>query len=575
MTGFEITEFPFTSPEVERLVQRNDRFSNWPVVYLLHNSAEIYVGESLNGVARLRQHLKTEKRRLEVTRVVMDPSFNKSVCLDLESYLIRLLAGDGKYQVLNRNEGITNADYYDRDNYQTVFDEIFTQLRDRGAFTRSVRDIQNTDLFKLSPFKALTQDQAVAVEDILEGLFADLDADLPSRIVIQGGPGTGKTVVAIFLAKLLSDIRSTPPQEASDSDSLLSEFFVEGYGEKLVDFKFGLVVPQQSLRRSIKNVFAKTPGLRADMVMTPFEVGEAAGDFDLLIVDEAHRLNQRSNQPSGPQNAKFKTINERLFGADDVAYTQLDWINVKSKHQIYLVDAAQSVRPHDVTQQDLDRLTREAEVRARRYPLASQMRVQAGDDYVGYIRAVIGGHPPRPARFVGYDLRMFDDLDAMVREVRAKDDDLGLARLVAGYAWSWKSKGGGTDFDIVIGDVKLRWNSQPVDWVNSPGSVLEVGSIHTIQGYDLNYAGVIIGRDLRLDPTTNRIVFDRSNYHDKKGMENNRARGIVYDDVDLLRMVVNIYAVLLTRGIRGTFVYVCDEPLREYLRTYFEIAGSS
>ena len=97
----------------------------------------------------------------------------------------------------------------------------------------------------------------------------------------------------------------------------------------------------------------------------------------------------------------------------------------------------------------------------------------------------------------------------------------------------------------------------------------EVGSIHTVQGYDLNYAGVIIGADLGFDPVTQKMVFNRENYHDKKGKENNPRLGIVYTDEDLLDYVKNIYRVLLTRGIRGTFVYVVDPYLREYLRPFF------
>lgn len=117
--------------------------------------------------------------------------------------------------------------------------------------------------------------------------------------------------------------------------------------------------------------------------------------------------------------------------------------------------------------------------------------------------------------------------------------------------------------------MRLRWNSTDVDWVSSPTSIDEVGSIHTIQGYDLNYAGVIIGPDLRLDEATGKVVFDRSSYRDPRGATNNRARGIVYSDDDILQFVRNIYAVLLTRGMLGTYVYACDEPLRRYLRRFF------
>lgn len=124
----------------------------------------------------------------------------------------------------------------------------------------------------------------------------------------------------------------------------------------------------------------------------------------------------------------------------------------------------------------------------------------------------------------------------------------------------------GTSSMIVIGDTQLRWNSTSADWISFRYGLEEVGSIHTVQGYDLNYVGVIIGLDLRLDPARRRLFIDRDSYFDKKGKENSPALGKTYSDDDLLRFITQIYAVLMTRGIRGTYVYACDLGLREYLK---------
>ncbi len=588
MTHFEIERVDFTKEAVKAWATRDHRNTNWPVVYVLDDAKigsktavrgplnDVYVGESRNAAGRMRQHFEsTEKKHLSTVRVIVDATFNKSVCLDLESYLIRMLAGDGFYRVLNRNDGITEADYYDRSRYRETFREVFDKLRRDGVFTRSIPEIENSDLFKLSPFKALSQDQAVAVDGILEGLFEDLAAGTDSTIVVQGDPGTGKTVVAIYLLKLLVDIAASAPGEDVDSDSRFSEFFVDGYRELLTGIRIGLVVPQQSLRESIKKVFRKTPGLRPDMVMTAFEVGFAEEAFDLLIVDESHRLNQRANQPSGVQNKNFSLITERLFGTDDKSKTQLDWITAKSRHQIFLLDAAQSVRPADVPAELLNSLVREAQLSRRHHPLMSQMRVQAGSDYVAYVRCLLGtttaiSRPQAvsPELFEGYDFRMFDSLVEMRAVIHRKDAEVGLSRLLAGYAWAWKTKTDKTAYDIELDGCQLRWNSTQTDWIASPKSVEEVGSIHTVQGYDLNYAGVIIGPDLRYDAVERKLVIDRGSYFDKKGKENNKVLGKKFTDDDLLRFITNIYAVLLTRGIRGTYVYVCDPALRAYLRGF-------
>jgi uncharacterized protein len=572
MTNFSLERFPFDPNEIRAWGAADLRHRNWPVVYVMNNDTEVYVGESLNSESRMRQHLDSdEKRRLSWVRVVLNETFNKSACLDLESYLIRMFSGDGQYQVLNQNAGITDADYYDREVYRKSFDEVFEKLRTQEhLFQRTLPEIINSDLFKLSPFKALNHDQAIAVEDILDGLFADLESDTPSTVVVQGNPGTGKTVVAIYLLKLLEDIRRHDPEEPLDSDSIFSEYFTPARAELLATLRVGLVVPQQSLRASISRVFKLTPGLHEKLVLTPFSVGESDEPFDLLIVDEAHRLNQRANQPSGPLNKKFEEINRKLFGKDDPKFTQLDWVRKQSRHSILMLDTGQSVRPADLPAATTNALLEEASTSGRLYPLQSQMRISAEQDYVGYVRKVLSDTPPLTREdFEGYDLRFFSDLGKMRHEILLRDQEKGLSRLLAGYAWKWSSKTDKNAIDIELDGVKLRWNSSQRDWINSPGSELEVGSIHTVQGYDLNYAGVIIGEDLRYDNAAGAITFNRSEYHDKKGRENNPKLGIKYSDQDLLEYVRNIYTVLLTRGIFGTYIYVCNEELRDYLRQYF------
>jgi DUF2075 family protein len=571
MTHSEIPRLRFTSREIEVWAQLDRRHVNWPVVYLLDGQDQAYVGETRSALSRMRQHLASpEKSQMTSLRVVIDDTFNKSVCLDLESYLIKMLAGDGRFQVINRNDGVTDSDYFDRARYREAFADIFEQLRAEGVFTHSVSEIENSDLFKLSPFKALSIDQQVAIEGILDGLSEDLAAGRESTITIQGDPGTGKTVVGVFFLKLLVDIaRTTAADEIDvDSDSPFAEFFVEGIRELFGGLRIGIVVPQQSLRKSIRKVFKKTPGLDPAMVVTPFQVGFGER-YDLLIVDETHRLNHRANQPAGTQNRDFARINERLFGADDLTHTQLDWIRAQSSHQIFLLDAEQSVRPADLPSGVLKRLVDATASQHRHYRLMSQMRVKSDSDYVGYIRRLLGKPSAAPARrpdFGDYEFTMFDDLGEMHAAIRARDAEVGLSRLIAGYAWKWVSKGKPGVTDIHVDGIDLPWNRTQTDWIASPGSLDEVGSIHTVQGYDLNYAGVIIGPDLRYDAEASRLWVDRKSYFDKKGMENNPRLGIVYTDDDLLRFITNIYAVLLTRGMLGTYVYVCDPALREYLR---------
>src|SRR5690606_2720607 len=116
-----------------------------------------------------------------------------------------------------------------------------------------------------------------------------------------------------------------------------------------------------------------------------------------------------------------------------------------------------------------------------------------------------------------YDFKLFDNLEQMVKEIHKKEKSLGLSRMIAGFAWEWISNENPEAFDIVIGDIQLKWNSITVDWVNSKNAINEVGCIHTTQGYDLNYTGIIIGPELDYDFNTNRFIIYKDLYKDKNG----------------------------------------------------------
>jgi DUF2075 family protein/predicted GIY-YIG superfamily endonuclease len=566
MTSSSIERFPFDKRVLKGLSDTNARLENWPVVYTIENDNSIYVGETTNARVRMQQHLDSPaKQGLKRIRVIINEEFNKSVCLDLESHLIRYLAADEKYEVINGNHGISDADYFERSRYREDFDEIFTQLFEQGVLTRTIPDIVNSNLFKYSPYKALNSDQAAAVEEILERLFQTWNAPSDAPMVVQGDPGTGKTIVAIYLVKLLADIANSISEDALESDSLFADFFQPGNKEIIGSPRIGLVIPQQSLRKTVQKVFAKTPGLDKNWVVSPFDLNTRDA-YDLLIVDEAHRLGQRSNQPSAAQNKKFADNNLALFGNDDSSWTQLDWVRAASRHQLLLVDAAQSVKPGDLPLKQVEELISVSRTENVLFRLHSQMRVAGGNDYIDFVRRLLNLERIETMDFGDYDFRIFDDFSEMRDAIMAKDEKFGLSRLVAGYAWPWASRNDKTVTDIEIDDVKMQWNQTPVDWINSPNSVSEVGSIHTVQGYDLNYGGVIIGPDLGYDESTGRLVFNRDSYFDTKGKENNPRLGITYTDEDLLDFVKNIYRVLLTRGIKGTYLYIADPELRDHLK---------
>lgn len=544
--------------------------TNWPVVYTLDDDSQIYIGETGSAVRRLSEHAKNKKKS-DLTRahIVHNTQFNKSATLDLESLLIQMFAADNKYKVINSIGGLVDADYYDRHRYSEEFRNIFEQFRDIGMFDHSWDSIRNSDLFKWSPFKTLTEDQHIAVGQIVGGILKSIKSESQTESVVSGGPGTGKTIVAVYVFKLLVDIAERRRPLKDDEDWDFSKFFTEENAELLKGFKLGFVIPQQSLRETMGKVFKSTVGLQKDMLLSPFKVGSGKEFYDLLIVDESHRLGVRAPQANGALNNRFAEYNRNLFGDDDVNLTQLDWIRKRSNHRILMLDSGQSIRPADLDDPLIEDILESAKKSNSFYPLRTQMRVKAGSDYEDFIREMLSGRATEVPDFGEYDLRFFDSIEQMETQIRQRNARTGLARLVAGYAWPWRSKSDKSKSDIEIGSRSYQWNRTDKDWINSPTSIDEVGSIHTTQGYDLNFAGVIIGQDLRMDPSTGEVYFDKSHYFDRGGMKMPTRAKETGEKADFLNFVQNIYTVLLTRGIDGTYLYVCDPPLRDYVASLF------
>ncbi|MNV68172.1 hypothetical protein D3C71_1610040 [compost metagenome] len=189
------------------------------------------------------------------------------------------------------------------------------------------------------------------------------------------------------------------------------------------------------------------------------------------------------------------------------------------------------------------------------------MRIKAGDSYVPYIYDMLYQKTTNNLAFENYDFKLFTSFSDMVNALDVKEKDMGLCRLCTGYAWEWKGKEDNKLVDISIDGVNIKWNSQTGGWLSNLNAKKEMGSIYTLPGLDLNYAGVIIGPDLVFDKLNNLIKINKDNFFDNK-VKN----GITVEE--LKAYILNTYAVFLTRGIKGTYIYVCDDNLREYFERY-------
>ena len=377
----------------------------------------------------------------------------------------------------------------------------------------------------------MIDDQKVVFEAILA---ADARSETKKQVVIvQGGPGTGKSVVAVnALAALLARGRN-------------SRFVSKNAAPREV-FKAKLTGTFAATR--INNLFSGSGAF----------VDAEAGTFDTLIVDEAHRLNEKSGlyRNLGDNQVKELIHSSRctvFFKDDDQRVTLLD-----------IGDTAELRRQATAQGAEVAELM-----------LASQFRCNGSDGYLAWLDNTLDIRATANTELdpQDYDFRVMDDPAEMHRLIEQKNRINNRARVVAGYCWKWPSKRDPAAWDIELEefDYRRRWNLTDDGslWIVAPNSVDQVGCIHTCQGLELDYVGVIIGPDMVYQ--NGRIVTDGT----RRASSDQSVRGLKQmlrqDEESALaladRIVKNTYRTLMTRGMRGCFVYCTDAPLAEYLRT--------
>lgn len=549
-----ISKFKFNRDSIKNIEDNLWVKNLWPLVYIISddNLKEAYIGESTNAISRMTNHFSnSERNKLSNLHLITCDKFNKSATLDIESNLIKYISADGKFKLQNGNVGLALHNFYQKEEYFKLFSLIWSELKKEDITLQNLKEIDNSDFFKYSPYKALTNDQYNSINKIIDILVNNRT----NSIFVDGSAGTGKTIVAVFLMKLLNTDFNTlfdvNDLETTDEIDLISSL-----KSKYPNPRVALVVPMTSLRKTLKMVFKNVKGLSASMVIGPSEV--AKEKYDILLIDEAHRLRRRQNIT----NYKSFDDNNKLLGLSNNG-TELDWILMQSENQIFFYDAAQSIKPSDISKGVFDNLLK----KSTKIKLQSQLRVKGGSDYITYVDKLL--HTSLSTSEVifnskDYEFFLFDSLSPLIAKLNEKESEFGLCRLVAGFSWPWVSKGKKVH-DIEIEGHQLTWNKENIEWINSSNAINEVGCIHTTQGYDLNYTGIIFGKEISYDFATDQIVIRPENYYDSKGKNG------IKDPAILKAYIVNIYKTLMYRGIRGTYVYVCDDNLREYFKKHISI----
>ena len=523
---FKITEGDFKNQKYGE----EDYLSNWPMLYILENGKQAYIGESNHVKHRMAQHhTSIDKRIFDKVHFIYSSKFNQSVTFDYESKLIQYIVADELYEVRNKNAGMADKDYYGKKEYDEKFHTLWRSLQREKIVKHSLEELENSDLFKYSPFKELNKDQRDAVDEIL----TSLKQDMQQTIIVNGTPGSGKTIVAIFLLKYLRD------------------------SDEFKDKKIGMVVPQTSLRKTLKGIFKSIYGLRAADVLKPSDVTRQ--HYDILLVDEAHRLHQYKNiSYMGP----FKKSCERIGLTTES--DELDWILHQSTCSILFYDDMQVVGPSGIdVQRFYKKMNRQPRDHVNYYRLFTQMRVKGGNDYISYIENLLAGKLQEKKTFPGYELKLITDFKKFNQLMYQKETESQLTRMAAGYAWDWISKKEKDAFDIEIEGIRKRWNHCTEGWVHSDTAIHEVGCIHSMQGYDLNYGFIIIGKEIDYDFEKKSIVVYPQNYFDENGKK-------TADYEELKEYIQHIYYVLMTRGICGTYLYVCNSNMQKYISQYID-----
>lgn len=567
----KIEQYSFDENGINNLKINSKHGVDWPVVYILSGNKEAYVGETQNAYDRMKQHFSNKKRKnLTKINLMQSDSFNKSAILDIENMLITHMHADGKFILQNSNGGQSKLhNYYQRSEYQNVFTEIWDKLKKLNLVEHSLFEVENSEIFKFSPYKELTNDQYIVVEELLKLYSQAMQGTSRMDVIVNGGAGTGKSLIAIYFLNMIANILNndydfSDTEQYIDDESFLNRAdlikAIKTYGND----KIGFVIAVPSFKDTVKKVFKSIKELRHIHVISPSEASR--GDYDVLIVDEAHRLKRRHKLTN---YGTHDNVNKSLgLPADS---TELDWLKFKAKKMLILFyDGIQSIKESDVSKEDFDKIN--SDDYTHKLFLNTQLRVKGGDEYIDFARSLFSNSPVKYKSQKGYDLKVYDDCYEMFEAIKSKNIEYkGLCRMLAGFSFYWRKKARdkknikyNQNYDFEIDGHYYCWNEDfnASDFITNDKNIEKIGCIYTSQGHDLNYAGVIFGEDISYNPETKQIMYHTDKFIDtySKSSDINKT----------INNIINAYLVLLTRGVYGTYIYAVDKNLREYINSLIE-----
>lgn len=429
-----------------------------------------------------------------------------------------------------RNEAKTFSDFIKKFVSRKSSNGDLLYIIDHGRL-RPSKALQDslTSMVKGSQEFMLLDEQAVCYDMCLKTMDKCKEDGKKRTIVIQGGPGTGKSVLAI---------------------NLLMEFINKGLNATYVTKNSA---PREAFLHILTKSGAKKLVNIKQLFRSPFGLAQIPNNtYDCLIVDEAHRLVDKMYGDWEGKNQVKECISASLLS-------------------IFLLDEDQAITIKDIGYVDEVRKWCNALNSTLKMPeeakLVSQFRCNGSDAYIQFIddclqRTEESVHVD--LKELNFDFQVFDSAVELREALREKNAINNKSRMAAGYCYDWDVKKGRGDYDIILPDgFKAKWNlaGDKIFAIN-PNSFEQVGCIHTVQGLEFDYVGVLIGQDLRYDPSSGRIITDKSMIS-----KDDKTSGIrTSDDVQARRLILNTYKTLLTRGQKGCYVYCEDKALSDYLK---------
>lgn len=415
------------------------------------------------------------------------------------------------------------------DNKEVIYDIDHGKIRPSKSLQDSISKM-------LSGNKEFTMidDQKVVYDEILncaEKCFSD---EKKRTIIVQGGPGTGKSVIAV---------------------NLLAELTQRG---QFVQYVSKNSAPRTVYQRKLKGTMKKSS---IDNMFKGSGIYTEAGNniVNTIIVDEAHRLNEKSGM--------FQNMGEN----------QIKEIIHASMCSVFFIDESQRVTLSDIGKVSaIEEWAEKEDSEVVHMELVSQFRCNGSDGYLAWVDNTLEIRETANYDLNGidYDIKVFDDINEMRNAIIEKNNENHRSRLLAGYCWDWIKDGkNSTDcYDIVIGDFKMSWNLGNSIFAIDDSSINEVGCIHTAQGLEFDYVGVIIGDDMRYDG--HKIVTDfnkrASTDQSLKGIKKLSKNYPVEAQQRADEIIKNTYRTLMTRGMKGCYIYCTNKELSTYFKECIE-----